>query len=139
MGTNLGAIVTGAIFILNILLAAAAAWIGLMMQKAIAAARKEIDTQIEGVGQKVEALNAKIDSKVDRQSREFGETVAAMREKMRELELYCRDTFVRRDGFYQVKAELSSDIKAMVGMIGSLGSKIDARLERMEQKIDNNR
>lgn len=72
-----------------------------------------------------------IEQQQDRHSREFGETVAAMREKIREVELFCRDTFVRRDSFYMVRDDL-------VTSMNSLGDKIEARLERMEKKIDDN-
>lgn len=72
---------------------------------------------------------AEVEDRQDRFAREFGETVAAVREKIREVELFCRDTFVRRDGFYKVRDELAADIK-------TLGEKIEARLERMESKID---
>lgn len=72
---------------------------------------------------------AEVEERQDRLSRECGESVAAVREKVREVELFCRDTFVRRDGFYKVRDELAADIK-------TLGEKIEARLERMEAKID---
>jgi hypothetical protein len=129
MWENLGPIVTLVIFVFNLAIAGVAAWIALIVRNAISEARKDIDA-------KLDALAGKVDGKIDRSSREFGETVAALREKFRELELYCRDTFVRRDGFYQVKAELSADIKAVTGMIDSTSAKIEARLERMEAKID---
>jgi hypothetical protein len=78
---------------------------------------------------KITRTRAEIEERQDRQSREVGETVAAVREKINQVELYCRDTFVRRDGFYKVRDELAVDIK-------TLGEKIEARLERMESKID---
>lgn len=75
---------------------------------------------------------AEIEERQDRLSRECGESVAAVREKIREVELFCRDTYVRRDSFYKVADEFSAGMKA-------LGDKIDARLERMEAKIDSSR
>lgn len=80
------------------------------------------------------------DQKVDRQAREFGETAHAIREKV-SLEvseireritqdaLFARDTFMRRDSFLSIQAELKSSVS-------TLGEKIEARLERMEEKID---
>lgn len=61
--------------------------------------------------------------------REVGESLSALREKVREVELYCRDTFMRRDSFYEVNRANTEALKA-------LGEKIEARLERMEAKID---
>lgn len=65
----------------------------------------------------------------ERQDRIYGEAIAAVREKVREVELFCRDTFVRRDGFYKVRDEMAADIK-------ELRTELIARLERMEAKID---
>lgn len=79
--------------------------------------------------EEISKSRAEVEERHDRISREFGETIAAIREKIREVELFCRDTFVRRDGFYKVRDELALDIK-------TLGEKIEARLERMESKID---
>lgn len=61
--------------------------------------------------------------------RELGETVAAVRQKIHDVELFAANNYVRRESFYQVKAELSSEIKV-------LGDRIDARMERFEKKID---
>lgn len=70
-----------------------------------------------------------IDKKQDIHSHDFGETITAMREKINQVELYAANTYVRRDGFYKVQEQLTTDIKV-------LGDKIDKRLERMEAKID---
>lgn len=79
--------------------------------------------------QTIQAERKEIDKDLEKQSREFGETAAALRQKVTEVELYMRDNFVRRDGFYKVRDELSQDIK-------HLGEQLHARLERMEAKID---
>lgn len=69
------------------------------------------------------------DDRIDRQGRDVGETIAAIREKVREVELFIRDTYMRRDSFYQVQTSMEASMKA-------LGEQIDKRLERMEAKID---
>lgn len=81
-----------------------------------------------------------VTGRIDGQYREFGETVAAIRQgvtievallrkELTDSEKYNRDTFMRRDSFYNVQ-------KALEGSIGALGEKIEKRLERMEEKID---
>lgn len=70
-----------------------------------------------------------IESRQDGHSREFGETIAALRQKVGEVELYGANNYVRRDGFYKVQDNLE-------GSIRSLGDELKARLERMEGKID---
>lgn len=70
-----------------------------------------------------------IEMRQDQHSREFGETIAALRQKVADVELYAANNYVRRDGFYKVQEQLTADIKA-------LGLEIKGRLERMEAKID---
>ncbi len=70
-----------------------------------------------------------IEEKQNQHSREFGETIAAIRQKVAEVELYAANTYVRRDGFYKVRDELSADIKTAV-------ADLKADLRRMETKID---
>jgi Sec-independent protein translocase protein TatA len=70
-----------------------------------------------------------IEARQDRLAREYGEAVSAIREKVNQVELYCRDTFVRRDSFYKVSGDITEDMK-------SLRNEIIDRLERMETKID---
>jgi hypothetical protein len=70
-----------------------------------------------------------IEEKQERVSRDFGEAVAAIRQKLHEVELWTANTFLRRDSFYKVQEELKTEMKA-------LGDKIETRLERMEEKID---
>lgn len=70
-----------------------------------------------------------VDAEFAAARREFGETGAAIRQKIHEIELHAEQTFVRRDGFYKVRDDLADSIK-------TLGDKIDKRLDRMEEKID---
>lgn len=70
----------------------------------------------------IDRSNKEIDERIERQVRYFGEVVAAVRQKIADVELYARDTFVRKD-------EIKSDLK-------QLGESIDARLTRIEDKLD---
>lgn len=70
-----------------------------------------------------------VERKQDRHSQEFGETVAAIRQKVADVELYAANNYVRRDGFYKVQEQMTSDIRA-------LGDKIEARFVRLETKLD---
>lgn len=60
---------------------------------------------------------------------ETGEMGAALRQKITDVEIWGRDNFVRREGFYKVKEDLTQSIK-------ELGDNIESRLVRMETKID---
>jgi hypothetical protein len=70
-----------------------------------------------------------IEAKQDQQVRHFAENLAALRQRLHEVELWTANTFLRRDSFYKAQEELKAEMKA-------LGDKIEARLERMEEKID---
>lgn len=81
------------------------------------------------IRQSIASSRAEIDERIEAIRREFGETGHALREKIAQVELYTRDTFVRRDSFYKVSDDLAAKLTAM-------DDKIDKRLERMEGKID---
>lgn len=116
MWEHVGTLVTLAAFALNAgVTIAGVAWrlsrIETNLMVAIADERKEIDAEF------------------DRARKEAGEMGHALREKIREVELFARDTFMRRDSFYKVQEEIKAEMKA-------LGDKLEARLERMEDKLD---
>lgn len=69
------------------------------------------------------------DDEFARVRREFGEVGQAIREKITQVELFCRDNYVRRDSFYKVNDDTQASIK-------ELGKELRERLERMEEKID---
>lgn len=77
----------------------------------------------------IAASRAEVEERQEIIVRQFGETAQAIRQKIHEVEIWARDEFVRREGFYKVRDDLVGDLKNM-------GDKIEARLERMETKID---
>ena len=83
----------------------------------------------DAVREEIDSNRDRLEADIDNLGRSFGETVAAVREKVREVELFTRDTFIRRDSFYKSWELLSADIKAQF-------SRLDSRLERMETKLD---
>ena len=70
-----------------------------------------------------------IEEKQERAVHDVGETIAAIRQKLADVELYAANNYVRRDGFYKVQEMLTADIRA-------LGDKIEARFVRLETKLD---
>lgn len=69
------------------------------------------------------------EQKIDTLRLNAGEMGTAIRTKISEVELFCRDTFMRRDSFYKTIELLSADLKVQF-------SKMDTRLDRMENKLD---
>jgi len=83
----------------------------------------------DAVKRDVEEHREKIDGELDKLSRNTGEIAIAIRQKITEIELYMRDTFVRRDSFYDAMKQYSSDMRGQF-------TNLEKRLERMETKLD---
>ena len=77
----------------------------------------------------IEKSRKEIDDRIEVLKREFGETNAAVRSKIHEVEIWARDNFMRRDGFYKVQEQLSSEIK-------TVRDEMKSDLRRIEEKID---
>jgi exonuclease VII small subunit len=83
----------------------------LSLRAAIVASKDEVE-------EKIAELRREFEAKADRQSREFGETIRALKEHVHRIETWARDEFVRKASFE-----------------GAV-SRIERSIERMEKKID---
>ena len=81
------------------------------------------------LSEKITKSRDEIEIRQDQHIHAVGETIAAIRQKANDIELFAANNYVRRDGFYKVQEKLTEDIK-------ELGRNIDVRLQRMEAKID---
>lgn len=70
-----------------------------------------------------------LEDRIDSRTREFGETANAIRQKITEVEMFMRDNFIKRDSYYNGYRDLTAIVKTM-------NESMDARLIRMENKID---
>ena len=70
-----------------------------------------------------------IEAKQDQQMRDFSERFSGLEKKVHEVELWTANTFIRRESFYKIKDEITGEMKA-------LGERLEARLVRMEEKLD---
>lgn len=102
------------------------AWRFSRVEKAII---EQIVRTKEEIEEKLADERRQFDLVLDRTRRDFGETAAALRTKIQEVELFTRDTFMRRDSFYEVARQQQIENK-------SAWDRIEKRLERMELKID---
>jgi len=59
---------------------------------------------------------------------EFGETAAALRTKIHDVETWNRDTFVRKDSFEMVIGRLEKSLE-------KLGDKIEDRIEKLADRL----
>lgn len=74
-------------------------------------------------------LERKIDQETDIAVHDFGETVSAIRQKMTDMELWNRDTFVTKATFNLVAAQNRDFWQRFE-------DKMDKRLDRIEEKLD---
>lgn len=91
--------------------------------------RREVEEDREKITLEINALRHSHDGQIGTLRRDTGEVTAALRQKITEVELFNRDTFMRRDSFYEVMKGYGADMRSQF-------EKIDSRLERMEAKID---
>jgi hypothetical protein len=82
----------------------------------------------DAIREEIEDHRRDVDKKIDELRRNFAETIAAIRTKINDTELWNRDTFMRRESFYKAMQGYSDQTTAAF-------DKIDARLERMETMI----
>jgi hypothetical protein len=75
-------------------------------------------------------IHSMIRENMDLLKKDIDTRIGNLHAKIIEFEMWTRDTFVRRDSFYVVRDELTKNIEKMSG-------KVEARLERMENKLDN--
>jgi hypothetical protein len=87
-----------------------------------------------GLRKAISEAKLEIELRQDDLRREVGETVAAVRQKIHEVELYSSHNYIRRESFNQVKAELSAEIKEVKAELSSeikgVSDKLDLRLDR---------
>jgi hypothetical protein len=104
-----------------------ATWVVRTLEKEM---REEFDAEIDNVQRdivKLERLNV---DRCETIMREFGETCSAIRQKLHDVEVYTRDTFVRKDSFELVVGRLE---KSLEKMTDRLETKIDKAVERFSQ------
>lgn len=73
-------------------------------------------------------LEKEADAKFDQVQRQFGETIMALREKVVQIELYIRDTYVSKNSFNTILDRILVELKAQ-------GEKFENRCTRLETEI----
>lgn len=98
--------------------------IGRAVEQMRAGVREEIKQERNSIVEKVDALERRFDSDQKTQDHNFGEVGHAMREKiasvenkLREVEIYGRDNYVKIPDFERAIERLSADFKSAVGEI----------------------
>jgi len=74
-------------------------------------------------------------NEIDSHGRQVGETIASIREKIKEVELYVRDTFVRRDSYHQSMNQLQESIGTADQTDQQWKLRIEEKLDRLVERI----
>lgn len=98
--------------------------IGRAVEQMRAGVREEIKQERNSIVEKIDALESRFDADQKAQDHNFGEVGAAMRQyiadvekKVREVEIYGRDNYVKIPDFERAIERLSADFKSAVGEI----------------------
>jgi hypothetical protein len=118
MWDHVNTIVTVAAFVLTAVgMMQAAAWklskVVIDLKGAISAVKLEIESKAAEVERHHAQKIAEVIERSNAVVHDFGETISALRLKIHEVEMWSRDNFVRRDGFYKVRDDLKADIREM--------------------------
>lgn len=90
--------------------------------------REDSDDKIKSIKADYDKAVREHMNDLDTMRHEFGETVAAVRTKIHDVEMWNRDTFVRKDSFEMVIGRLEKSIE-------KLGDKIEDRIDKMVERI----
>jgi hypothetical protein len=82
-----------------------------------------------GLRKAIKESRDEIEERQDRATHDFGETISAIREKVREVELYVRDKYIEKNDFI-IQMQRHNEL------IQLNFQNIAARLDRMEKKMD---
>lgn len=81
------------------------------------------------LGEEVAKLKIEVRKEADVDMHNFGETAQAIRQKISDVELWNRDTFVRRDEFKTSLDQVNRNIE-------SLRTNLDEKIDRLDSKLD---
>lgn len=73
---------------------------------------------------------SELDNDIEDVRRYAGEAVAALRQKVTEVEFYVRDNYVKKESFNEATARLATELR-------SFGDKLEERLNHFGTKLDN--
>lgn len=93
--------------------------------------REYLDAQIDNMQRDIAKLERSGMETADTLRREFGETGQALRTKIHEVEMWNRDTFVRKDSFEMVISRIE---KTMEKGFDKIDSRIETALERFDKR-----
>jgi len=112
------------------------------------ALHRKIDDQRTELHSKIDAQQAKLlevlseevaemRTAIVAEGRSYGDSVEAVREKIVQVELFIRDSFVRRDEFQTAMQQLNNSVQAMRSSQEAANKSTDEKLERIRVSLEN--
>jgi gas vesicle protein len=83
----------------------------------------------KGLRQAISESTKEVEEKQERSTHDFGETISALKEHIRQLEMFVRDRYVEKNDF-ALQMQRHNELLQMNF------ANITARLDRMEKKLD---
>ena len=105
-----------------------------LLGKMVTETRSAVETQHKGLELKVEQAFATLSREVEALERRSAEPILALREKVTQIELYVRDTFVSKREYEKDHAQL---LLALKDIQEAIEKRLDAYEERVEKAIEN--
>jgi hypothetical protein len=90
--------------------------------------REDMDAQIDNLQRDVVKLTGSAGERADTIRHEFGETVAAIRQKVHDVETWNRDNFVRKESFELV-------IRRIENSLEKLGDRFEEKMDALVRHI----
>lgn len=76
-----------------------------------------------------------IDTDIDSRDRNVGESLQGIRQKINEVELYVRDTFVRRDSYHTAMSQLQENASKSDEADQQWKRRIEDKIDRLAERI----
>lgn len=87
--------------------------------------RDDMDAQIDNVQRDIKGVERDCIGRGDTLRHETGEVGAALRQKIHDVEMFTRDTFVRKDTFESVMTRIENSIE-------KLGDRLEEKIDKMK-------
>jgi hypothetical protein len=91
--------------------------------------RSDMDAQVDNLQRDIARLERDAIARGDTYRQEFGETAAALRTKIHEVEVFSRDHFISKDTF-------SATVGRIEKMFENFGDRLERRFDKIDERFD---
>ena len=99
------------------------------VSKAETEIRSDMGAEVDNLQRDISRLEREAMARGDTYRQEFGETAAALRTKIHEVEVFSRDHFISKDTF-------SATVGRIEKMFESFGDRLERRFDKIDERFD---